>query len=94
MAKWTWLHQLAGLPAIYFVDNDSARFACIKRHSDVPASMKLLYAISSVDLLIEGVAWYERVASSSNPADGPSRLDFAELPSFGASRVEPRLAPP
>ena len=94
VAKWTWSCQLAGLPAFYFVDNDSARFACIKRHSDVPASMKLLYEISSIDLIIEGGSWYERVASSSNPADGPSRLDFSELPAFGASRVEPRLMPP
>jgi hypothetical protein len=78
VAKLTWAAALSRRRAIYFVDNDSARHACIRLYSPVEASSNILWAIAEQDARTQTSSWYARVPSASNPADGPSRLRFEE----------------
>ena len=65
--------RLAGRKCIYFIDNESARFALIRAVSGVP-SMQVLASLFHVwDEDHPHYAWVERVPSASNPADLPSR---------------------
>ena len=75
---------------VVFVDNDSARHALIKGGSPSPASAQLVGLFWTVEAHLRSFAWIERVASSSNIADGSSRLDFAAVRSLGAAPSEPR----
>ena len=60
-----------------FIDNDAARAALVKQQSDVPAVTGLLWKLTVLMADKSFFPWYCRVASSSNPADEPSR--FAPL---------------
>ena len=72
--------------------DDSARFALIRMFSPVSASRDILWQVAHVDMMSRAASWYARVASASNPADGPSRLDFALVTQrWGAIRVYPEL---
>ena len=65
--------RLAGRKCIYFVDNESARYALIKAVSGVPSMQALSSLFHSWDSDHPHYAWIERVPSASNPADLPSR---------------------
>ena len=92
LAKLTWKDLLRGQRAIYFVDNDSARFAAIRCYSPSLTSSRILWEIAEADAQIEGFPWYARVPSKGNPADGPSRLDYRSAAEFwGARMVQPTL---
>ena len=65
--------RLAGRKCIYFVDNESARYALIKAVPGVPSMQALSSLFHSWDSDNPHYAWIERVPSASNPADLPSR---------------------
>ena len=48
----------------------------------------MLLINSALDINLNVACWYERVASDSNIADLPSRLQFQELDDMGSVRVE------
>ncbi len=75
-AKWTWLTELEGKRVLYFIDNDSARFALIRSYSPVPSSARLLWAMSLISSRSFSYDWFTRVQSFSNCGDHPSRLRF------------------
>eukprot|EP00969_Alexandrium_andersonii_P094703 4183750-Alexandrium_andersonii.AAC.1 len=70
-ARLTWKEALRGKSGIFFIDNDSARFALIKRTSPSKAATELSWEVAAVDMAIRLCPWYERVASAANPADLP-----------------------
>ena len=76
---------------VLFVDNDSARHALIKGGSPSPASAQLVGLFWSAEAHLRSFVWVERVASSSNVADGPNRLEYAGLRRLGAVWSEPTL---
>ncbi|CAE7237649.1 unnamed protein product [Symbiodinium sp. CCMP2456] len=65
--------RLAGRKCIYFIDNESARFTLIRAVSGVPSMQALASLFHLWDEDHPHYAWVERVPSSSNPADLPSR---------------------
>ena len=65
--------RLAGRKCIYFIDNESARFALIRAVSGVPSMQALASLFHVWDEDHPHYAWVERVPSASNPADLPSR---------------------
>ena len=73
-----------------FVDNDSARHALIKGGSPSQASAQLVGLFWTAEAHLRSYVWVERVASSSNIADGPSRLEFVEVRRLGAEWSEPK----
>ena len=75
-----------------FVDNESAKYACVKMDSVSEPSRDILKALAEEELRIQSWTWYSRVCSYSNPADPASRLDLAMmLTKFGAAAVEVSL---
>ena len=94
VARFTWASILAGRRVIYFIDNDSARLACIKSYSPVLSSLNLIMQGLAWDSKFESSAWYGRVPTASNPADDPSRMDSKLVKDlFGARIVEPIFPP-
>lgn len=93
VARYTWEAELKDKSVVYFVDNDSARQALIRRVSSVEATASLLWDIADFDIRLQSCPWYERVASASNPGDLPSRRKRDETARrFGAVEVTPVLS--
>ena len=91
-AKLTWSHVLRGRRVLFFIDNDSARFALVNMYSPVDSTASLLWRVAEADAEAVAISWYARVPSEANLADLPSRLDFQEVLSRGFEVVEPRFS--
>ena len=72
-ARIVWEKRTRNRPTIHFVDNDAARFAMIKGSSPTPDSAWLTGRFWEEEARSGSFTWFERVASPSNPSDGPSR---------------------
>ena len=91
-----WAHLLSARPAcrvIQFIDNDAARYGLIKGHSPSAASAWLISEFWTVEASLGCCTWFDRVPSKSNIADGPSRLDFARLPTVAGHSIRVVDAP-
>ena len=92
LARLIWAQYLKGQPVLFFIDNESARFALIKGTSPATPSGRLVSWAAALDAKHGTSPWYARVPSSSNCAGAPSRL-IQEVPGFpGASRVGPDVS--
>ena len=81
-----WAERLRGRRVIMFVDNDAAKEAIIKGTSASSASAKLVTNLWCRAAEAELYVWVERVPSSANPADAPSRRACPELERAGCRR--------
>ncbi|CAJ1416944.1 unnamed protein product [Effrenium voratum] len=79
-ALWDLQERMLDRRALLFIDNESCRFALIKRASRSSAVLDMLKVIGELEMSAKAFVWFERVASFTNPADWPSRLDSASLP--------------
>lgn len=70
---------LKGRKVIFFIDNESARYALIKSVSGRSSMQVLTTAFHRCDLDYECFHWIERVPSKSNPADWPTRGKTSDL---------------
>ena len=84
LAQHLWAPLFRERRALIFVDNDAARHAIIKGASPSGPSAILVDAFWTMEAELGAFSWIERVPSPSNPADAPSRLQFAELLRRGA----------
>ena len=87
-SRLVWSRQLRGRRVLHFMYNNGVRDALIKGHSAAADSGDMLIAIMWQDARNGVAAWFDRVVSESNPADGPSRMDFALMIKIKATRVE------
>ena len=58
---------------VAWLDNEAARFACIKGTSDSFSLQVLARVLQQLEIESPTVSWFERVCSFSNPSDMPSR---------------------
>jgi hypothetical protein len=79
LAKRCWQQRTANRRVLFFVDNESAKFACVNMMSWSVHSKRIIAAIVKFDIDNQSWTWYSRVPSFSNPADPPSRLEFEEV---------------
>jgi len=86
VSKTTWKAELAGRRVLWFIDNDSARFALVSNSSASAMSRGILLLNMVLDAAGHGAHWYSRVPTVSNIADGPSRGRFQDLIDRGALR--------
>eukprot|EP00438_Fugacium_kawagutii_P007549 Skav213929 [mRNA] locus=scaffold2079:127721:128731:+ [translate_table: standard] len=70
---------LHGTRVLYFIDNDGVKEALVKGTTSSVASRKMLVECMIQDSKNQSMSWHSRIASPSNIADGPSRLDFSEV---------------
>ncbi|CAE7784909.1 unnamed protein product [Symbiodinium sp. CCMP2592] len=75
--RWMFQDQFLSRRVIMFVDNDAARYAILKGGSGSDGMNNLVQLFDLPDLKFPSLYWIDRVPSSSNIADGPSRDDFA-----------------
>lgn len=64
--------------AIFFVDNEAARFSLIKGSSPSPSMQLIAHLFHQLDASSPLMVWIERVPSASNIADLPSRGKWEE----------------
>jgi hypothetical protein len=70
--RYFYRNELSNSSALYFVDNEAARFCLIKGSSPALSMYNICRAVSLVEAEFPSASWYERVASESNIADPPS----------------------
>ena len=88
MARCHYRDRLIGRRALFFVDNEAARFGLIKASSPSVTMLHLISLFHEEDLDSHSYWWVERVQSDANPADAPSRGIVADsLSRFGASQA-------
>ena len=74
VSRRTWSRRFAARPFIAFNDNEAAKAALVASYSGDPIGVQILSLIAEQDVSDGALGWYERVPTSSNPADAPSRL--------------------
>ena len=85
MAAHFWRARALHRRVFFFVDNDAARAALIKMHSDVETIKAVLKMHAAVMTKSPSFPWYARVPSASNCSDRISRM---EEPAQKAVKVE------
>ena len=78
LVRSLYAQRLQGRRALFFIDNEAARFAVIKGGTDSPSLATMCRVLATLDQQHGSYNWVERVPSLSNPADAPSRGDAAE----------------
>ena len=76
IARRVWFDRLKGCKLLNFVDNDGAKFACIRGTYDTPECALVLKAMFFEETKLQTWSWFSRVCSYSNCSDAPSRLDL------------------
>ena len=89
LAVWAayglWGEALHGRAVITFVDNDSAKHALVKGSSPIADMAAVVDAACGLEIRHRLLCYFERVPSSSNIADDPSRgVAPLRLCAFGA----------
>jgi hypothetical protein len=83
-----WRNLLTRRRVLFFIDNQSSRFALIKGYSSVPKASAVIRAINEILFQSFTVSWYAWVPTHSNIADAPSRNDDKFLIQSGYSKSE------
>eukprot|EP00435_Cladocopium_sp_Y103_P044145 s2882_g12.t1 len=73
LIRWQFGDLLKNRRTLWWVDNDAARFCLIKGLSPSPTMRSLVREFYAKDSDCPTYSWVERVPSSSNISDGPSR---------------------
>ncbi len=81
-------YSLVRRRVVFYIDNESARFALISMYSPRIASANILAQIAEVLSEGEIIAWFARVPSEANVADAQSRLDFSGVWPLACDVVE------
>ncbi|CAJ1408832.1 unnamed protein product [Effrenium voratum] len=74
-ARWRFRDLIRDRRTIFWIDNESARFSLIKGVSPSLTMQCLVREFYLMDVEHPAFSWFERVPSSSNVADAPSRRD-------------------
>ena len=74
-----WKKHLRNHPVVMYVDNNSTRDVCISGSARTSPGKELIEKILKLEDELSLIAWYARVPSSSNIADGPSRGSVDEV---------------
>ena len=87
-----WRSLLCGAQLVCYLDNDGARHTCIRCYAHREPANAWTALIVGAESALGLKSWYARVGTSSNIADGPSRLDFSAECLSGCLRSKPSLA--
>lgn len=87
--RWSLSHLFLNRRTLWWVDNDAARYALIKGVSPSLVMKQLVRLFYQFEVEAPTYSWIERIPSSSNPADGPSRGSPQEtMKLLGISKCE------
>ena len=79
-----WGHLWKGCQIVFYGDNDAARSSLIAGRSSTQVGEKIISAFVEREFSLQIKSWFSRVPTSSNIADGPSRLDCTEVTGLGS----------
>eukprot|EP00435_Cladocopium_sp_Y103_P043481 s1078_g12.t1 len=79
VVRWMFKDRLKDRRAVWWVDNEAARFSTIKGLSPSWTMRVLVREFYSFEVSSPSFSWIERVPSFSNPADGASRDSPGEV---------------
>ena len=79
VSKRLWSKRLYRRRVLCFVDNESAKFACINMDSPSIHNRNILMALACEETRVQTWTWYSRVPSHSNPSDAASRMDLKTM---------------
>ena len=79
-----WGHMWKGCQVVFYGDNDAARSSLIAGRSATQVGEKIISAFVELEFSLQLKSWFSRVPTSSNIADGPSRLDCREVIGLGS----------
>ena len=85
------LHNRVG---ISWIDNESAKFACIRGTSLSHSMLVLCRVLQQIEVEKPSSVWYERVSSHSNPGDMPSRSQNERASNLFSAQAELSWVPP
>ena len=87
--RWSLSKLFVNRRTLWWVDNDAARYALIKGVSPSLVMKQLVRLFYQFEVEAPTYSWIERIPSSSNPADGPSRESPQEtMELLGVSKCE------
>ena len=73
---------------MFFIVNESARFALVRRYSPVESSRRIIVQVFKEIQELQLFPWFARVPTCCNPADAPSRDGLCTAAStYGAQIV-------
>ncbi|CAE7226396.1 NaCP60E [Symbiodinium sp. CCMP2592] len=88
-----WGNLFEGSQLVCYLDNEGARHSCIRCFADSSEPSDLwVQKILELEMQSRVHVWYGRVPTSSNIADGPSRLTFGAVEHMCRYRSRPSLA--
>jgi hypothetical protein len=82
-----WKHIISEQRVLLFIDNYGAQDCLVKGSASINTWRKLLLKLEEIDDSLFANMWVTRVASSSNPADFPSRGSLKELGLLGCLNI-------
>ena len=85
------LHNRVG---ISWIDNESAKYACIKGTSLSHSMLVMCRVLQQLEAERPSSLWYERVSSNSNPGDMPSRSQNERASKLFSAHAESKRVPP
>jgi len=71
-----WSSLIANSQVVFYIDNEAARSAFIQGVGFTPIAKQMTVWYDTLEVDLNLITWFGRVASHSNIADGPSRLSF------------------
>ncbi|CAE7280308.1 NaCP60E [Symbiodinium sp. CCMP2592] len=88
-----WKGLVQGAQLVCYLDNEGARYSCIRCFADTSSvADDWVRGILDLESQARVNMWYGRVPTSSNIADGPSRLEFTEVQRLCRYRSRPTWA--
>ena len=88
-----WQSLVQGSQIVCYLDNEGARHSCIRCFANSSEASDLwVQKILDLEMRARVHVWYGRVPTSSNIADGPSRLDFNAVAALCGHRSRSSLA--
>lgn len=88
LALACWSKLLEKRHVLIFVDNDGARHSWIKGGADSVYAMRMIHKGTLLEAWLEVQRYFCRVPTTSNIADGPSKLDFRMCFALGAEEFQ------
>jgi len=79
---------LRGRDVLHFADNQGANCIAIKGYSSAPDLARIVSVVHLNIAKLQVRWWVAFVPSANDPADAPSKGDFAELEAAGAVRID------
>ena len=92
VSRMVWRVLFAPSTLIHWIDNEAARFGLLRGYSAMAVSSDLISWSQDLDMEVATASWIERVPSTGNPGDAPSRLRFNEYRKEDVVDVESVLA--